>query len=311
MRGRALAPVVVALAVAAVVAVVVLAVSGGQAPELAPPPGDPVALATSVTPHRLFPGDVASAVVEVTVDNARVDPAKVEVAAVFRPFYRAGAVVLERSELGQTTILRFRYRLQCVVRACAPGRLAEPVDLPIGLVRYAPREGAVVSLPLDWPPIELVTRLEAGDFRSIAASPSALAGEVERSLASASPRGGPLLLGWLLVGAGAILLLAVAGMLGRALWPAPAAGAQEEEVEILGPLEAAIGAAEASLTGTEEGRRAAFAELARRLTESDREAMSVEARRLAWSAEGPSDADARSLLASLRHGLPGADGGEA
>jgi hypothetical protein len=298
VRRRAiLAALALGVAVAAVVAIVVLAAGRESAPSAPPPGGDAVELRTEITPSRMLAGDQATAVVELTVDTRRVDPAKIEVATVFRPFYRVGDIAIERDELGDRLVVRYRYPIQCVVRACAPGASPEPLTLPIGLVRYTPREGDVVSLPLEWAPVQILSRLTPDDFRAIQFAPADLAADQDLDAVPAPAfRGGPLLLGWLFVGLAAVIVLAVGGFVAWRTWPRGERGVAAEAVPALPPLQAALDGVEASLDENDERRRAALGELARRLVEAGDDELGREARRLAWSRSGPEPDRVRALL---------------
>lgn len=301
MRRRALLAALAAiLSVAAVAVAVALAVSGGDAPAVPPSADAAVELRTSVTPARLFFGDVATAVVELAIDVRRVDPAKIEIGAVFRPFYRAGNVTVERAELGDRLVVRYRYPLQCVVRACAPGPTGRLLQLPIGLVRYAPREGDVVSLPLEFPPVEIVTRLTEEDVRAIQFAPSELsADQALDSVPRPEARAGDRLIGWLLVGGACAIVLGIGGSLAMRLWPRAETEMPVESRASRPPLDVALDAVLASLEEGEERRRAALAGLARQLAKTGDDELGREARRLAWSRSGPELDRIRNLLARV------------
>jgi hypothetical protein len=287
------------VAIAGTAVVVVLAAAGDGEPPSAPLEADAVVLRTEITPARLLSGDRTTAIVELTVDTGRGDPAKIEVAPVFRPFYRVGAVTVERAELGSRLVARYRYPIQCVVRACAPGASTGPLALPIGLVRYTPREGDVVSLPLEWPQVEIVSRLSADELRAVQLAPADLSA-VQDLDAVPEPgfRGGPALYGWLFVGLAAVLLLAVGGTVAWRLWPRGERVVPLETRPAVPPLRAALDGVESSLADDDvEPRRAALEELARQLAGEGDEELAREARRLAWSRSGPEADRVRTLLA--------------
>jgi hypothetical protein len=301
-------PVLAAIAaVGGAVALVVIASDSGE-PELtaAPPAGEPVVMETSVTPSRLGFGDRLEAEIRLTIDNTRVDPSTVVSVPVFRPFQRVGPIDVERHDLGDTTVLRFLYPLQCTVRTCVPRASQRELELPIGLVRYTPREGDNVTLPLAFPPVMVVTRLTSEVRRDIGLRPASLAADPALDeLPPLRPRGGPSLLGWLLVGASAAILLGLGAWLARRFWPARAAPASLEAGPALPPLPAALELVERTLAGGEPERRVAFDELARRLEESGEPALAGEARRLAWSESGPQRDRAAELAATVRGHVDG------
>jgi hypothetical protein len=67
----------------------------------------------------------------------------------------------------------------------------------------------------------------------------------------------------------------------------------------------ALGQVERSLAGSEPERRTALDELARRLDESRERELAVEARRLAWSEDGPEPDSVRELAATVRERVDG------
>jgi hypothetical protein len=290
-------------AVGAVVALVVVALGGGDEPRLAPPSGEAVVLRATVDPVRYAFGDRLTAEIELVVDRTRADPDSVVPAAFFRPFRRVGPIAVERVELGDTTVLRYRYRIQCVDRACVPRGAEKAIELPLGLVRYTPVDGDIVTLPLQWPTVEVASRLPAGVQADIRARPAAvLADGSLDELPQLDPTGGPLLLGWLLVGAACALVLAVAGWFAWTLRSGrERADGAVRDLGGMPPLESALGRVERALaSGEEPERRRALDELACRLVESDRAELGYEARRLAWSQDGPVPDRAAALVRAAR-----------
>jgi hypothetical protein len=177
------------------------------------------------------------------------------------------------------------------------------VTLPIGLVRFTPRQGDVVSLPLTWPDVSIATRLSAEQERELRDRPGALLLDGATSDAPRVAYGtSPTLVGWLMAGAAALIVLVLGGLAVRKLAirrERPAAA--EPAVPVLPPLEAAldaVGGAEA-----EPDRRTALDELARLLADAERPALSRDARRLAWSQGGPQVADVEQLVSEVRRSL--------
>ena len=300
-RNKVLALVAALAAVGGAVALIVLAAGGRSEASVAPPAGDPVVMETLVTPSRYLFGDRLVAEVRLAIDRTRVDPSTVVSVPVFRPFQRVGPVEIEREDLGERTVLRFLYSLQCVARGCVPEGADEVQELPLGLVRYTPREGDNVTLPLSFPPVTVGTRLSDEVQRDIAARPSALAAEAPaEELPALSLRGGPSLLGWLLVGAAAAILLGAGAWLAWRLWPRRVAAAPVVAETALPPVPAALALVEGVLAGEEPERRLALDELARRLQDSGEVELAGEARRLAWSQDGPQRDSAAQLAAAVR-----------
>jgi len=285
---RGLAVLAALAAVGGVIALVVVA-SGDREVRVSPPTGDPVVMDVSVSPSRYAFGERLVAEIELVIDSTRVDPASVVTAAVFRPFRRLGPRESERLDLGRATVLRFHYLIQCIDRACVPGAAERVIELPTGFVRYSPRQGGdVVTLPLEWPAVEVTSNLSPGVRSNAGLRPSALVAQAQADdLPPLRMRGGSRLIGWLLVGAAALIVLAVGGWLVRRLWPRRSAPLISEEPE-QGPLEVALARIDGALAGgSDEERRAALDVLARRLGEAGESDLAGDARRLAWSEAGP------------------------
>jgi hypothetical protein len=300
MTRRVLAVAVAVAAAAGAAALVVAGLGSGSRAEVAPPAGDPVLLETAVGPQQALFGDRLDARLALTIDSTRVDPETVEVAAFFRPFRRVGPLETTRTELGETVVLEYRYPIQCVDRGCVAEEGA--IALPVGVVRYAPRSGPIGSLPLTWPAISLSSRLPAEQVELLRTSPEAIVLDGDADNPPPVSYGiGPSALGWLLVGAGALAVLAAGGWLawrlrGPARTAAPEAAAGERD-----PLESAVAAVEQALTGEDvEARRAALDALALELGRQGHDGPAREARRLAWSRAVPDEAAARALLDELR-----------
>jgi hypothetical protein len=292
---RALAALAALAAVGGAVALVMLAGESRDV-RVAPPADDPVILETTVDPPRYAFGDRLVAEIELVIDSTRVDPASVVPAAVFRPFRRLGPRETERLDLGPTTVLRFIYHIQCVDRACVPRASERVIELPLGLVRYSPREGDVVTLPLEWPAVEVTSHLTSEVRADVSLRPSVLVARAEEGdLPPLRMRGGSQLLGWLLVGAAAAIVLVVGGWLAWRLWPrrsAPAVSVEPEQP----PLEAALAHVQGALAGgSEDECREALDVLARRLEQAGDGELARDARRLAWSETGPQ----RDLVVAL------------
>jgi hypothetical protein len=297
---RGLAVLTALAAVGGVVALVVLA-SGDREVQVAPPTGDPVVMDVSVSPSRYAFGERLVAEIELVIDSTRVDPGSVVTAAVFRPFRRLGPRESERLDLGRTTVLRFHYLIQCVDRACVPGAAERVIELPLGFVRYSPRQGDVVTLPLEWPTVEVASDLSPGVRSDVDLRPSALVAQAQADeLPPLRMRGGSQLLGWLLVGAAALIVLAVGGWLAWRLWPRRSVPVVSEEPEQR-PLEVALARIDRALAnGGDEERRAALDVLARRLGQAGEIDLAGDARRLAWSEAGPQPDLVEALASAAR-----------
>jgi hypothetical protein len=246
----------------------------------------------TVEPKRVLFADPLLAELRVSIDESVVDPDSVQLTPHFGGFRQLGSPELERLDLGRTTVFTYRYALQCVDRGCAPGDAEKTVKLPFSLLQYAdPKLGAVTKSVL-WPDVTIVSRLESSELSDPTMEP-------ESDIAPVSYRVSPLFLGWLLVGVGAALALAVGAL--AAWWilrsrPAEAPAA-EPEVVAGTALEQALEQVDGSLEGEEEERRTALDALAVALDEDGLSELARLARRLGWSEPVP-EASAMSELAA-------------
>lgn len=303
MTRKAPALVVAVAALAAAASLVVAALVSGSEAEPASQSGDPVLLETSVTPQQALFGDRLLATLAVTIDSTRVDPGTVEVAAFFRPFRRVGPIETARADLGETVVLEYRYPIQCVDRGCAAVDDASAIALPVGVVRYAPVAGPIGSLPLTWPAVSLSSRLSTEQIEILRTSPEAIVLDGEAgNPPPVSYAIGPSPLGWLLVGAGALAVVAAGGWLAwRLRGPVREAAEPEAAAVERHPLDSAVAAVEEALGGEDvDARRAALDALALELGRRGHPAPARDARRLAWSRAVPDGAGTRGLLERLR-----------
>jgi len=273
---------------------------GAEPPQVAPPRGDPVVVAATVEPAQALAGDRVVAELRLTIDTARVDPGSVDVGAFFRPFRRLGESA-KRTDLGQTTVLSYRYSLQCLDRACAVGGASRAIELPIGVLQYAPRQGDVVSLPLEWPPVTVESRLPAQVRTDLGSRPQAIGAREGDQAPALVPAGRATAVGWTLIGIASALLLAAAALVALTLRRHRAAEEVAPEREAGDPLSAAIVALDQA--SGREARRVALDSLALRLDGLSDPALAREARRLAWSAAGPDEREVEVLRRAVERRL--------
>ena len=292
---RSVAIIAAVAAIAGIGAIVALGLTrGGSAPSVAPPSGDPVEVTTAVEPSPALAGDRLVADLTLRVDTTRVDPGAIDVGAFFRPFRQVGRTAVEQIDRGATTILHYRYPLQCIDRACSLGEASErTIDLPVGLVRYSPRDGDVVSLPLTWPGVTFSTRLSAEQRADIGSRPLALSAAQGDQVPQLVPVGRATAIGWTLLGVAAAILLAVAVLIALSLRSLRARVRVEPEEPRGSSLASALAALEDA--GDDEGRRIALDALALRLGEAGEDRLARDARRLAWSRGGPDAAEVATL----------------
>jgi hypothetical protein len=147
MRKRLAIAGAAAVAAAALVATV-LVLRGGES---GPAKSEAVVASTSVSPRLPAFGDRVTADLRVRVDRRQADPRSVRVTARFTPYRPLGPPAQRKSASGEMTVLRYRYVLDCLERACLPrGKL---FLFPSARVTY---RGGEVSAT--WPDVRLETR---------------------------------------------------------------------------------------------------------------------------------------------------------
>lgn len=273
------------------------AVGAGDGQPIEPVGGVPVSAVTSVAPRAHFVGDRVVATLDLTVDPALTDPARIDVVTGFRPYTRVAPVEVERRDADGATRIRYTYALQCIDRACVDRVSGERYAFGAATIRYSSSSVGQGTILADWPELTVASRLAPGDlaareFRADADTPPPLDTAVS-----------PTLLAWLLAGAAALLALAAAAV--TALWlrrrsprTAPTVAATADATQ----LDRALARVGAAIDGEEPERRAALDELARALERDGRPELAPVARRLAWSRAAPEDEEMRELA--------GAAGGE-
>lgn len=255
----------------------------------APPPSQPLAVTTSLSPQALAFGDPLGAHADLLLDPRSVDPSSIRVAPRFAPFRIRGSHVDVSSAKG-AVLLSYRFALECLSAGCVPERQqVEKRFLPL-VVSYRTRAGSRRTLDVDWPSFRLSSHLSDAD--------RAAPGQRMRANAPLPPvsyRVDPAALRTgLAAGAGALALLASA-LAWLALRRRPERRAEPEPEP--DPLVRALLLVRASTTnGFPAERRMALGRLARELRDSGRTDLAQAAGRLAWSAESPS-ADAAGAFA--------------
>jgi hypothetical protein len=259
-------------------------------------------MTATLSPPRSFVGDRVTAELKLVVDVTRVDPETITPVPAFRPFRPVGAIRVDRVELGDTTVLRYRYPLQCIDRACAPHAAETTIELPLGLISYTPREGDVVTLPLTWPAVEVVSRLPEQVRTDAISSPGVVTADPELdALPPLRLRGGSELLGWLMVGAAAAIVLTLGAWLFLRARPRRAEVPEASVQPAQTPLEAVLARLDEALAaGGEEERRVVLDRLGRELVAQEEPDLAREARILAWSQRGPVPERVTALTRTVR-----------
>jgi hypothetical protein len=265
-------------AAAAAVGIVLAVVLWGRGGE-SPAAGRAVLVNTALSPELPGFADRLSAELRVLVDDSRVDPGSVRIQARFAPYRSLGPPTRSESTRGETTLLRYRFELECLTRACLPR--PEPFVLPPAQIRYRGKGAGLVTA--SWPAFLVAPRIKASDL----ARPRMRDGL--RPLPEVSYRAGPDALAYGLGGAGALLVLGAAGLLvGARQRPASASQHAAESNGALSPLEAALALVwQAAASGDAHMQRKALERLGTELRRSRMPRLAHTARRLAWSEPEP------------------------
>lgn len=315
MRSRVLMAAVL-LSVALVAAgVVVLSwdggATGGEQPRVTSSSG--IDAYADLATYEVQFGDTVTALVEVTVDRSRVDPASVRVRADFSPWHAVGKPVVRRSDGTTATYLETRYRIQCLESFCLTDGPSGVFDFPPARVTYrlaGDDEGAAVSRTVRaaWPDLVVQARYAPPrPGRGKAQKPPRWQADV-LSLPAPSYRLAPWLLVTLLC-AGAAACAGGAVLLGRRALRPPVAAAQPAPVAagdglVSTPLEQALALLEQPSRVNGSGdRRRALELVADVLVRRGVRALALSTRALAWSRAVPRGDESQAVAKEARSEL--------
>jgi hypothetical protein len=262
-------------------------------------PGDPIEVRADITPDAHVFGEPVVATVEALVDTTVIDLASVRVVTDFAPYEQVGDRTVERRRSGGIGVATFRFPLQCLEEGCDTTGARGLAEFETGRVVYrfhdAPNDAFGA---LDWPSFEVASRVSEDDVEDIRWRAA------ETSLPEPSYRADPTWLAALLL-AFAAAFVAGAVLLARRRWWRPSEGLV---LEPAGPTETRLARAltlarDASLNGDMPRRRRALERVARELGAVNRPELELEARALAWSQEGSTQADVESLARRAEDGV--------
>jgi hypothetical protein len=226
------------------------------------------------------------------LDPSVVDPASVELDPRLDPFTVVGQS-RRRSDSDGAVLEQRRYTLACLRIACLPGRLPRTFSLEEAVVQYRLRGGGSRSLSVAWPRVTGTSRLEAGELAQMLAQTPDRPFRESLTPPPASYRFDPATLAALLFGAALLLVLVAAALVSPELRRLLVLRARRRDPFAgMSPLQRALLLVERSLAhGNADDQRTAIDQLARELRRAGDDELSAAARRLAWSARAPADAD--------------------
>ena len=120
------------------------------------------ASATLAVEGRRF-GDPVEGRLDVLVPRDRVDPDSVALDAVFAPFVPVRPPAVERWTDGGTTLVRYRFLLECLEEACLPRNVGAGLALAPVTVRFAERSGRPGAVTAGWPAVGAASWLGGDD----------------------------------------------------------------------------------------------------------------------------------------------------
>lgn len=303
------------LAGAVVAAVLLLHGAGGGRPAPVGPTG--VAVHGTVTRGALF-GDRIVAALDALVDTRRIDAGSIQVVSSFPPYVPVSQPQTTVERIGPLERLRWRIQLDCLTAACLPpdpireGRmlvLFHPAQL-----RFRTRAGAMRSVTVQWPTLELSSRFTP--FELIWLNPFLTPPfHATTTLAPPTYRVSPTLVEALAAGAGGLLLV-LAGVLGVRVAARPGTR-RVREVDprvfaAMTPLERAVLVLElARQRGGVGDRRKALERAAQELRVHGDDELGDSARALAWSYDSPTPDDMAELAAAVRRTASNGRNGDA
>ena len=267
-----------------------LATTGDDAADDRAP--ETMAVTARVTPDVHTFGEPVRATVEVVADAGFIKPETVRVETDFAPYAVDGEPTVERTIVNGVARVVFQYPLRCLREGCDAAAARGVAEFEPGFVHYRYVEGSGPGRHiLDWPPIEVASRVTPADVEALRWRAS------ETALPPTTMRFGPVGLAVALL-AVALALVAAAALLGRRLWRSEPDEDVQQAHEARTPLERAL---ELVLADTRNGsssqdRRRTLERLARELTAVGHPGLAADARELAWS-PGSASSDEVSGLA--------------
>jgi hypothetical protein len=272
----------------------------------------PIRVGAVLSPRTPLFGDTVTARVEFAADSRRVVPGSVRVEGTFAPFRTVAKALVERKGTGKTEYVVWTARLRCLSKSCLPKGSQRRVTFPRVRVTYTPAgaEPAVTkSLTVQWPALIVYSRVDpvevqATDPRNEPPWRADLASLLDVSF-TLPPRASAAAL----YGLGGIFLLGAVALV------APLRR-REPELEVVEdapppipetPFEHALAVLEREAKGDPSAgrRRRALEFVAAELGKRDQEKLEDSARRLAWSDQDPSPADASAFARRAREAVGG------
>jgi hypothetical protein len=257
-----------------VVAAILIGGRGGGGPTMA----RPVLASTALSPGFPAFADRLTAELRVLVDRRRADARSLKIEARFSPYRALGAPARWETKSGGATLVRYRYLLECLNRACLPR--PRPFVFPQARISYKGKEAGAVTA--SWPPFLVAPRVKASDL----ARPRMR--DALRPLPKVTYSSAPRALEVALGGGAVLLLLAATALLSGTRRPRAAPVPLAHANGAGSPLEAALALVrQAAAARDARMQRKALERLSAELRRSRLTRLARAARRLAWSEPDP------------------------
>jgi len=310
MKLVAAAGVAIALAAAAIVltaaspaaAIVPVVPSGSSLGE-----GVPLKAYATVSPTVHLFGDTVTATVAVVADTRSIDPTRLRVRTVFRPYTPVREPTVRLLQIGRFAQVTWTWTLRCLTSPCVPKERFHTFRFSPVHVDYVTPSGArKYGLVANWPTVEVLSQVSPGVIAFLAKTRHLNWRFHITPVASPTYRISATWLYWLVLGAGIAVLLAAAVLIARwyrVLRPRQATAAGT--VQVGSTLERALAVLEwAHARGDETLQRKALERVAGEIVVDapalDVDDLSRTARELAWSSRTPEDDEVESFSERAR-----------
>jgi hypothetical protein len=269
--------------------------------------GVPLKAYATLSPTVHLFGDTVTASVAVVADTRSVDPARLRVRTVFRPYAPVHEPTVSTLQIGRFAQVTWTWTLRCLTSSCVPQERFHVFRFsPVHVDYVAPSGARKYSLVANWPKVEVLSQVSPGVIAFLAKTRHLNWRFHITPVASPTYRISATWLYWLVLGAGIAVLLAAAVLVSRwyrVLRPRQAAIAGTDPTS--STLERALAVLEwAHARGDETLQRKALERVAGEIVveapELEVDDLSRTARELAWSSRTPEDDEVESFSERAR-----------
>lgn len=269
--------------------------------------GVPLKAYATVTPTVHLFGDTVTASVAVVADTHTIDPTRLRVRTVFRPYIPVTEPTVSRLQVGRFAQVTWTWTLRCLTAPCVPKERFHTFRFsPVHVDYVTPSGKRKYGLVANWPKVEVLSQVSPGVIAFLAKTRHLNWRFHITPVASPTYRISATWLYWLVLGAGIAVLLAAAVLVSRwyrVLRPRQEAVAGATETG--STLERALAVLEwAHARGDETLQRKALERVAGEIVVEapavEVDELSRTARELAWSSRTPEDDEVESFSERAR-----------